>query len=105
MGKSNQIIIYGVVATIGLGCIYGIKQLFTNKESEPLFTNKGSEQSGFLYSDPNKPTRNFLGNPQDDTNNIKYTGKTYDTVTLGGKRQSVKKNRKNRKKNNNKTKR
>jgi hypothetical protein len=78
MVNSKQNIIYGMIAIIGVGSIYIIKQMFTTRNDN--------------YN-PNKPQSQYLGNPQTDPK--------YDEILVGGKRKSVKKYRKC----NNKTKR
>ena len=80
MVNSKQNIMYGIIAIIGVGSIYVIKQMFTTQNNN--------------YN-PNKPQSQYLGNPQTDPD------PDYDTVLIGGKRKSVKKY----KKRNNKTKR
>ena len=81
MVQSNKLITYGVVITVAIAGVYGLKKMLDGGNND---VSKEIVE---------KPTtwRGMVGNPQDDAANMRLTGKAYDTVTLGGKRRSKRK--------------
>jgi len=73
MVKSSKLITYGVVITVAIAGVYGLKRMLNSEAIK--------EES------VEKPTtwKEMVGNPQDDAASMRLTGKSYDTVTLGGK--------------------
>ena len=81
MVQTNKLITYGVVITVAIAGVYGLKKMM-----EPSNNSSGTESV-------DKPTtwKDMVGNPQDDAAKMRLTGKAYDTVTLGGKRRTKRK--------------
>jgi hypothetical protein len=83
MVKSSKLITYGIVITVAVAGVYGLKRMLDGGNNEV------SKQ------EVDKPTTwsQMVGNPQDDAASMRLTGKAYDTVTLGGKRRITKRKR------------